>query len=569
VVRVSKIGRGSLGNLFSVRNIVLSFYLLVAATATSLAEPTYRPNLYEKLVELEPPKQWGKFVVPVSIHLSCQDDTHCAQRPGTVYSEAYFSRLLSIMSRDYQPPPSSFFFRGGYRGVEFVLAHFDRVVSPGLYAWNESGDHDGMVNDLIAKGNPYIEGYFNVFVTGPPLCGVTGVDQDLNRTLRIFVGVGCLGDDDVAHGIYGSAVLEHEAMHALGMGHIVEGTASESIYSHPECGTEFKYKCYDGSHSVIDGNQHFHPERNHFMGSNTTGLGALEAFYGRPSFFTFEAYSTSASDQTFEETADSRLFFPARFDFATETILACWAYRNFIVDSAPSKIPSLPLIKLTTPTVPGQWLPPSPQLVQAEIIDWNGATLREASFGLDRADAAPLTLVGTSTKERGITFHFQGLLDLASAANGPHELQVKAVDSNGMTGWQSLPINLLRPVARGCLRFEGCVDGKDVILLTSGKVKVQHESFSTMGTGGDCADYRPITNNQASLFQPGTGVFLLDGKSYPAAKTVALTSGPTRANRVEVIMARGSVRFDGASASVILDDEATNGAAPYVVDICE
>src|ERR1700677_2833500 len=103
-------GRSLNIQLVSKALIHFGLWCLVSASLAG-AEVAYRPNLDRKLVELQPPQHWGKFVVPVSVHLGCEDKVGCAQRTGAIYSEAYFSRLLAIMSQDYQPPTSSFFFR--------------------------------------------------------------------------------------------------------------------------------------------------------------------------------------------------------------------------------------------------------------------------------------------------------------------------------------------------------------------------------------------------------------------------------------------------------------------------
>jgi len=525
-------------------------------------DPTLQPNLDPRVVHVTPPAHWNQFVVPVSIHIVCLDAHTCAERPGVRYTPAYLGHLVSVMSHAYSPPLDGVF-SADYRGIAFVLVNVDKVISEKLYHWKDGEDHNAFVKETVDGGQTSIDGYYNYFITGTPLCGVTGIDQSMKNAPRSYIGPGCFGDDDPENGFFGSAVMAHETMHAIGMGHITTPNPGIDKRKNDECGMSFGYVQHtDADYSTLDEAHVCHPERCHYMGRNTIKQGKAGALCAYPTFFTSGSYGALPGDDQMAE-RDGKLFFPARYGYASEALIACWAYRNYVLHPIAEKVPSAPLIEFASPHDDGADISGS-VTVAVTGFDWNGHGIREITFGVDSDDGtgAPMVAATSHDTDHGKEVRYEVTIDTTKFTSGPHDLAVSAVDEAGVRTWLSRPVNIVNPTTHGCVRFEGCVDGTDAVTIKNHELSIQHKLGAELGRHSDCADLQTIQGGKPLGTKEGG--FVLDGQAH------ALRGG-----HVDAVQDLGHIhRLKGRGNVVLKDHTVTledphDGAGRYVIDLCE
>ena len=529
----------------------------LAADALSNAE--LRPNVADTLRDLAPPGGLSTFVVPVSIHRACKDASMCVHRKGTDFSAPLFGRLLARVTDDFRIPADGFS-RTGFEGVSFAVVHVDDVVSPQLYDWSDADPHDAIVDALVQASPSAFDGYLNVFVTGEPLSGVAGIDQALARPPRVFVGADYMQDDDPRAGLFGGHTLSHEIMHVMGMGHVADGTTTTPLPERvtiPTCQLDFTYILHPQSIYLPRGADGMCvPDRNNLMAYGD------DVSCGRPTFYTKDDSSNGAAPSASPTVAAGRAFFEPQYGRVMESLIACWAYRNFVVAAPPIPVTRYPLLQVVRPAA-GAVASGSADLA-VDVVDdgGDGSPPSAVSVTVDGA-ALPMTLQGADTGATPPRFHYVATPDVHGLANGRQELALEAT-AGGIVARSSAPVLVLNPTTASCVRIEACIDGTDTFAVAGGALTLNHQSGSAAGRHPDCRRVHALTAAGASLFDADHGVVVVDG--HPIGSDAA--SWPTSfsaATRAHLVDGPGTVT---AASGAFRVDDAASGAHAYVLDLC-
>jgi hypothetical protein len=479
------------------------------------------------------------------------------------------ARMLTITGDDYKPPHNGFFLTD-FEGVDLALVHFERIYSPELYDWHDQDaegrkiDHSAIIRSLESAGNRYIRGYLNVVVAGGTLVGVTHENKDLDQDAFSFVGGRPLRDDEPSLGIFGSNCLTHELLHTFGVGHVADSsvTADQDRMAARNCGRPFRWVIHNMERYLAYDPQTVtcHPERNHTSSYGSTAAKELTAdSCGRPSVYANDFYGSDHMDRKASAEGDLA-YFPAQYDYMTESILACWVHQNFVAKKPPIPVITYPFARFISPGRNGTVAAGPDFRFRIKVYQYGRASLTSATFGVDDANTGgtPLIPQGQDT--------YEGSIDTTRWPDGYHDIAIYLRDDQGVQGYQALAIRINNGSPAGCMRFEACVDGQDRLEINNSVFTIHHGIGTQMGQHRDCQLLRSLDNPHQSLDGGNRGKFLLSQQEHAPAESGRLRVPISRLLSVRVVEGRDTVRL-GADGSVTIDDKSL-GANRYVLDLC-